>query len=99
MWDFNTAMTATNFSSKKHDLGGISHSMSFIPTFNKIGWLKLISNDMKIKVTLFLCLNKYHVMKTYREVEEHIHTSTSVLYGVEWSDSRPDRFNPRNSPN
>jgi len=47
-------------------------------------------------VKFFLCLTKHHDMKMYGGVEIQFHACLfSVLYGGEWSDSRPGRFIPR----
>jgi hypothetical protein len=44
------------------------------------------------KLKLSLCLTKYQDMKTHGEVGVQLHVLTSVLYGGEWSASRPGRF-------
>jgi hypothetical protein len=52
-------------------------------------------ND-KVKVKLFLCLNKYHAMKTYGGAKVYHHTVlTMALGGGEWADLCPNHFTTR----
>jgi len=52
-----------------------------------------------VEVNLSLCLIKYNAMKTYVGVEVRLHVFlTLVLYGGEWSASRPHHFTPGKEP-
>ena len=47
------------------------------------------------KVTVFLCLRKYRVVKKYGEVDVRLYTFlSSALVGGDWSVPRPGRFIP-----
>jgi hypothetical protein len=47
-----------------------------------------------VKVKLFLCLTKYHTMKTYEDTEVQFLAFILAIDGVEWSASRFSSFTP-----
>jgi hypothetical protein len=58
--------------------------------------MQFYDKRVRKKVKSSLCLAKYHAMKRCGGPEVYLHALlTSALDGGEWSESRPDRFIPR----